>query len=893
MKDPNSKTKNTAKWKRAAARRSGKDRRDTEPQLCDVIGSPLVGVYRTNLAGAFLYVNDTMVRLMGFASAEALMQENAASRYMHPGDREELLRELRVAGKVNNFETELRKPDGGIINVLMNATLADEVISGVLIDISGLKHTELSLRAEKNKNDAIIAGIGDGISIQDRNFRVLYQNDVHKGFIGEQVGKFCYEAYEQKDAVCDQCPVERAFRDGGIHTVERIVDRPGGPHYFEITASPLRDAMGEIIGGIEAVRNITDRRRTEEALKDERNFVTTILDTVEALVLVLDPQGRVVRFNRTCERTSGYTLDEVRGKHIWDHVIPPEEISKIREVFGSLSAGMFPNRHINWWIARDGQRKLISWVNTCLLDDKGAVKYVVPTGIDITEQEKAETFVRNILETVDEGFLVIDRDLRVRTANRAYSGHIGMAVEDIIGRSCEELSRGEFRICGKDCDHCAVTRTFTSGQPQVTVESSHDDQHAALHIEIKTYPLRDHAGQVSAVIAIVNDITKQKRLEAQLLQSQKIEAIGLLAGGVAHDFNNILSAIIGYASILQMKIPADDPLRQNVDQIMAASNRAAGLTQGLLAFSRKQIINPKPLAVNDSIRRAERLLRRIIGEDIDLLAHYAPEDQTILMDAGQLEQIIINLATNARDAMPKGGTLRIETASAAMDDDYIRLHGFGQRGEYAIITVSDTGAGMDERTRMRIFEPFFTTKEVGKGTGLGLSTVYGIVKQHNGFIDCDSEPGKGTVFRVYFPLVAASPEPALVPAPHPNEVGSETILVAEDDEMIRDLFRMVFADHGYRVLTAVDGEDALSVFWEHAREIDLLVIDVIMPKKNGKEVYEEVRRIKPGAKVLFTSGYTDDIVHQKGILDEKIHFITKPAELSDLLKKVRTILDGP
>jgi two-component system NtrC family sensor kinase len=892
LKESGSHTRRDAERRRQDARRTGKERRGTEPQLRDLIENPLIGVYRTSIAGAFLYANETMAQMLGFASAEALMQENVRSFYRRPDDRARLVEILRADGRIKNFETELRSRSGEPLIVLMNATLAGETISGVIIDITARKRVEITLLEEKNKTEAIIAGIGDGISIQDLNFRVLYQNRVHQGFIGEHTGKLCYEAYEHRDAVCGHCPVARAFRDGGIHMVESISDLPEGRRYYEITASPLRDAAGAIIGGIEVVRDVTARRLAEEALREERNFIATILDTVGALVLVLDPQGRVVRFNKACERTSGFTFDELRGRHLWDHVIPPEEIGGVKEVFGRLTAGMFPNRHVNAWLTRDGQRKLISWNTTCLLDEQGAVKYVVPTGVDITEQDKAEAFVRNILETVDEGFLVIDRDLRVRTANRAVGELLGRPAAQITDRTCDEIARGAFRFCGRDCDSCAVTRTFTSGQPQTMVESNQSGLHTMLFVQIKTFPLRDHAGQVSAVIVILNDISTQKRLEAQLLQSQKMEAIGLLAGGVAHDFNNILSAIIGYASILQMKIPPDAPLRPNVDQVLAAAQRAASLTQGLLAFSRKQIINPKPLEVNDRVRRIERLLRRIIGEDIDLAVRYASEDRTILMDAGQLEQVIINLATNARDAMPAGGVLRIETGTAAMDAEFIGRHGFGQAGHYAVITVSDTGTGMDEQTRMHIFEPFFTTKEIGKGTGLGLSTVYGIVKQNNGFILCDSEPGSGSTFRLYFPLAGEVPGADAAAAPPLAPGGSETILIAEDDEMIRDLFRMVFTDNGYQVLTAGDGDEALAEFRKHPADIDLLVIDVIMPKKNGRDLYEEVRRIRPGIKVLFTSGYTDNIVHKQGLLDEGIHFVTKPVELAAMLKRVRDILDS-
>jgi CheY-like chemotaxis protein len=371
-----------------------------------------------------------------------------------------------------------------------------------------------------------------------------------------------------------------------------------------------------------------------------------------------------------------------------------------------------------------------------------------------------------------------------------------------------------------------------------------------------------------------------------------MEAIGLLAGGVAHDFNNILSAILGYASILQMKMSADDPLKPNVEQVLAASQRAATLTQSLLAFSRKQIINPQPLLVNESIRKIEKLLRRLIGEDIEFKTIYADPDMTILADAGQLEQVIINLATNARDAMPRGGKMTLETCRTGIDDDFIEKHGYGRTGTYAMILVSDTGSGMDEKTRERIFEPFFTTKELGKGTGLGLSTAYGIVKQNNGYLTCYSEPGIGTTFRVYLPVVAGLGRQAPAAAPEPAARGTETVLVAEDDQAMRNLFRELLQDHGYSVILAADGEEAVEKFRAAAGRIQLLVLDVVMPKKNGKEVFDEIHRVRPGIKALFTSGYTADILDRKGIQQEGLNFLSKPVPPSEFLKKIRDVLDG-
>jgi CheY-like chemotaxis protein len=341
-----------------------------------------------------------------------------------------------------------------------------------------------------------------------------------------------------------------------------------------------------------------------------------------------------------------------------------------------------------------------------------------------------------------------------------------------------------------------------------------------------------------------------------------------------------------------MKMRPDDPLRPNVEQVLAASQRAATLTQSLLAFSRKQIINPQALLVNETIRKIEKLLRRIIGEDIEFMTVYDSPDMTVVADMGQIEQVIINLATNARDAMPHGGTLTLETRRAEIDAAFIKEHGYGKAGSYAMIAVRDTGTGMDGKTQERIFEPFFTTKELGKGTGLGLSTAYGIVKQNKGYIICSSEPGAGTTFRIYLPsidgVLPRPPEPARAAAGR----GNETVLLAEDDQAMRDLFRTILEDHGYTVLLAADGEEAIDLFRAHAQDIGLLVLDVVMPKKNGKEVYEKVRVVRPGVKTLFISGYTADIVQRKGVLEEGLPFLSKPATPDEILKKVRDVLDG-
>ena len=395
-----------------------------------------------------------------------------------------------------------------------------------------------------------------------------------------------------------------------------------------------------------------------------------------------------------------------------------------------------------------------------------------------------------------------------------------------------------------------------------------------------------------ATLTFLRDITQQKKMEAQLLQAQKMEAIGQLAGGVAHDFNNLLTAIIGYGHLLKSETSKDDRMSAYVGQILNAAERAAILTNDLLTFSRKQIINPKPVNLNNIIKNMESLLLRVIGEDIELSTVLTDTDLTIMADSTQIDQILMNLATNAQDAMPKGGSLIISTDRVELNGEYIRTYGYGKPGSYALVSVEDTGTGMDKNIRGRIFEPFFTTKEVGKGTGLGLSMVYGIVKQHDGYINVYSEPGRGTTFKILLPLIQSTVKEAKPDNLIRVKGGTETILIVEDDKQVRNLLKEVLSNAGYHIIEAVDGDNAVEVFHKNQDEIHLLILDVIMPKKNGKEVYAEIKKVKSDMKVIFVSGYSADVIHKKGILEVGLNFISKPVSPDDLLIKVRDVLDA-
>ena len=395
-------------------------------------------------------------------------------------------------------------------------------------------------------------------------------------------------------------------------------------------------------------------------------------------------------------------------------------------------------------------------------------------------------------------------------------------------------------------------------------------------------------GKPAACGTVIN-ISREKTLESQLRQSQKMEAIGQLAGGIAHDFNNIVTAMTGFSTLLQKKMDPEDPLHHYINQILSASQKAANLTSSLLAFGRRQPVALKPLRINELIMGTEKLLRRLITEDIALTVELSDEDMTIMADSTQVDQILLNLVTNARDAMPHGGTLSISSEKTALGSKFISTHGFGIPGKYALITVTDTGHGMDERTREKVFDPFFTTKDIGKGTGLGLSTVYGIVKQHNGYITVTSKPDKGASFHIYLPETKLEVEQILsenIPARRGNEV----ILVAEDNEDVRTFVKEVLGEYGYGVIEAVDGDDALVKFHKH-KEISLVVLDTIMPNKNGKEVYDAIKQVRPDIKTLFMSGYASDIVIDKGIVEDDLEFISKPLTPDTFLAKVGEVLD--
>jgi signal transduction histidine kinase/ActR/RegA family two-component response regulator len=406
-------------------------------------------------------------------------------------------------------------------------------------------------------------------------------------------------------------------------------------------------------------------------------------------------------------------------------------------------------------------------------------------------------------------------------------------------------------------------------------------------------PLVDAQGRNLGAVIAIQDITERKQLEGQLRQAQKMEAVGRLAGGIAHDFNNLLNVITGYGEMLSDHFAAGDPMTARVDQIKKAAQRAAALTRQLLAFSRKQVIEPRVLDLNALLAETDNMLRRVIGEDVELITVQGQDLGRIKADPGQIEQIVMNLVINARDAMPQGGRLRIETANSDLDAAYVRQHPGARAGSYVMLAVSDNGVGMDAEIQSHIFEPFFTTKETGKGTGLGLATVYGIVKQNLGYIWLSSEPGKGASFLIYLPRVHENLEAAQAREPARPPRGTETVLVVEDEDAVRHVIREALRQFGYTVLESGDAEEGLRLSETHAGPIQLLVTDMVMPKMNGWILAQQVQARRADIRVLYMSGYTDNSVVQQGVLERGLAFLQKPFTLKALAVKVRQTLDAP
>ncbi len=601
-------------------------------------------------------------------------------------------------------------------------------------------------------------------------------------------------------------------------------------------------------------------------------------------IVMVDPEGKIIIWNQTAERIFGWKAEEVIGHY--NPIVPQDKQDEFRKFMVRLLQGeSFTDLELKRQ-RKDNALIDISLSTAPVYDAEGRIIGIMAMIADISQRKKMQEQLFQIkhdwedtFNTITDMITVHDKDFNIIHANKAAEKILGLPILDVSPSKCYRYYHGTGGP-PEGCPSCECLKTGMSSINEIY------EPHLKMFIEIRAIPRFDSNNNLAGLIHVVRDISERRKLEDQLRQSQKMEAIGQLAGGIAHDFNNILTAVIGYATILKMRMGKDDPLKVNLDQILAASEKGANLTQSLLAFSRQQISNPEPINVNKLIMSIEKLLLRVIGENIELKTALT-EDLTVMADRVQIDQVLINLCTNARDAMPDGGVLTIETGLMELDREFVTAYGYGKPGAYAIISVSDTGIGIDEKTRERIFDPFYTTKEVGKGTGLGLSKVYGIIKQHNGYITCVSKPGIGSTFRIYLPISNSE-----VTETHPEEIPefesqTATILLAEDELSVRKLTKQILENFGFSVIEAADGEEAMKIFIDNRDRIDMIILDVVMPKMSGKEVYDKIRKIKPDIKALLTSGYPADFIQKQEIIKQGINFMAKPVSPAGLVKRVK------
>lgn len=660
----------------------------------------------------------------------------------------------------------------------------------------------------------------------------------------------------------------------------------------ELRVVRLQAFPGEIAqGGFRRIagtlQDITDIRQVEDQLK----MLKESIDCLPIGITVSDIHGRIIYSNPAEAEIHGYSIEELVD--IEARQFAPPGFAKPLTQEELCNSGLWKRESIN--VKKNGEEFPVQLTSVAARNIEGRCIGILTACEDITERKKAENELENTLsllnatlESTADGILVHDLTGKIITFNKKFA-EMWRIPESLLATSDDKHMRSSIVDHLKDPGKYLETTEIQYIRPGIECQDVLDFKDGRV-FEWFSKPQIIENKIVGRVISL-RDITERKNLEAQLRHSQKMEAIGTMAGGIAHDFNNSLTAIIGFGYLAEMKMAKDDPLRKNMEQLLAAADKAANLTRSLLAFSRKQSLNPQPENLCKIVRNLGKLLERIIGEDIHLLTRFTEENLNIYADSGQIEQVLMNLAANARDAMPDGGALEIEMATVNLDETFIHFHGYGEPGRYALLTVSDSGTGMDKETLQRIFEPFFTTKEVGKGTGLGLSIIYGIIKQHNGYINVYSEPNQGTTFKIYLPLIeAGSQENVKVSLPYPGR-GTETILVAEDDPFTRSVVTSILKEFGYSLIEAEDGEDAVKKFKENRDSIQFLLIDMIMPKKNGREAFEEISKMCPGIRALFFSGYTAGFIKENKNLGEGVDIVMKPILPVDLARKVREILD--
>ena len=794
------------------------------------------------------------------------------------------------------------------------------------------QRAERALRSSEESLATTLNSIGDAVIATDADGLVTRMNPVAEALTGwtltEAVGRdlaAVFRILNEDTREVVESPVRRVLGEGVVvglanHTV--LVARDGTVRAIADSGAPIRDAHGALRGVVLVFRDQTEERKAEQALRASEARKGAILEAALDCIVTTDHQGSITEFNPAACKTFGYAREDAIGRPLADLLVPPSLRKQHLEGFRRyLDTGVGPilGRRIEIQALRaDGTEIPVELAVVPTRSDGPPVftAYIR----DLTERRQiaealqvSEARFKHLADSGVIGIIIADTLGNILEANETFLG--------IVGLSRDQVDAGKARWVDitppdwRDQDQAAMRQLADTGvvtprekeylradgsRVPVLVGAAMLDapRYIGFVLDLTARKRAEDAG--SRAVAVAAEESAQRELaeealrqaEEKLRQSQKMEAIGTLTGSIAHDFNNLLSVILSYSELLLGDLQTADPMHADLAQIARAANRASDLTRQLLAFSRQQVLQPKVVNLNDAIAGMANMLRRLIGASIELSVTTASDLGMVFVDPSQMEQVLLNLVVNARDAMPTGGKLTIETANVHLDGAYSSQHLDVEPGRYIVLSVSDTGSGMDRATKARIFEPFFSTKEKGKGTGLGLSTVFGIVKQSGGSIWAYSELGLGTTFKIYVPRVDASAAPPASLAPRSSAIrGTETVLLVEDDEQVRSLACTILRRHGYRVLEAASGGEALVISEQYADTIHALLTDVVMPRMSGRELWERLTPLRPSMRVLFMSGYMDDAIVQHGVLSSEFAFVQKPLMPGAVLSKLRSILD--
>jgi two-component system, cell cycle sensor histidine kinase and response regulator CckA len=748
-----------------------------------------------------------------------------------------------------------------------------------------------ALQASEDKFRALFENGSDGILIADvatKTFR--YANPAAVRMLGYSENELrtmgVADIHPPEYVQAALAGFEAKSVAGGPLAIDVPCLRKGGTVvYADINATPITVDGRAMNAGF--FRDVTERWEAKRALEASETRYRRLFESAKDGILILDAAtGRIVDVNPLMMELTGHSRSDFLEKNLWE-IGPFKDIAAAKASFAELQEKGYVRYEDLPLATRAGGTIDVEFIsNVYVVGDRKVIQCNVR---DITARKRAETERQRLATAIDqaaEAIMVTDARGAILYVNPAFETVTGYSRSEAIGLNPSMLKSGK----QDDAFYGSLWATISGGHIWRGRLVNKKKDGTLFTEEATISPVRDAAGTTTSYVAVKRDVSASLALEAQFLQAQKMEAVGRLAGGVAHDFNNILSVILSYADFLSGEVA--EPARTDVEEIRTAALRAAALTRQLLAFSRQLVLEPRVLNLNQTVTQLEKMIVRLLGADVKLTTLLGAGLWNVKADPGKIEQILMNLAVNARDAMPTGGQLTIETRNVELDDDYARAHDV-PAGSYALVAVTDTGVGMDAETKARLFEPFFTTKERGKGTGLGLATVFWIVKQSGGHIWVYSEPGKGATFKVYFPRAvgAAQVHPSEPPAREAVR-GSETILLVEDDDQVRAVAAGILRRNGYVVLDASNGGEALLVCEQHEATIHLLLTDVVMPRMSGRQLAERLASLRPEMKVLFMSGYTDDAILQHGVLDSGVAYLEKPLTPALLTRKVREVLAG-